>query len=272
MDVQASTFAVQRIPQFAPRSEDDFSAFQTLEDAEDRLYEMLNLVWGFVRQNEQRRQQQPGPLPLYLVEESQDINRRLEDWNSTLSGYIDVFKSSMTAKEVGHVALLQVHYLAAILTLVSASHAEELIYDAYDDHFRLMCDLADGILRGKLASLSAKAFSMEMGIVLPLTIVVRKCRHVDIRRRAIKLLHSSTHVEGVWDGPMWANIGEQAVEIEEEGLDTAFLRNERVPEFRRIHFIFIDVNPKARATIVTYSLRPNGPDGEWDHRKRLVQW
>ncbi|KAL3443648.1 hypothetical protein BJX65DRAFT_320456 [Aspergillus insuetus] len=75
---------------------------------------------------------------------------------------------------------------------------------------------------------------IDIGWMIPLFYTAIKCRVRRIRRRAIKLIESSDHREGIWDAKITACIARRVVAFEEgdfydgTGIDAGSLRTERL--------------------------------------------
>ena len=60
-------------------------------------------------------------------------------------------------------------------------------------------------------------FSLSLGLVVPLYIIVTRCRDPTIRRRALHLLYTCNRKEGIWDSRLAARVAQRIVEVEEAG-------------------------------------------------------
>ena len=61
--------------------------------------------------------------------------------------------------------------------------------------------------------------SLEPGVVMPLFLVVTRCRHPVTRRHALTLLRRLNRQEGIWNSGVAAAVAEQVVLLEEKDLD-----------------------------------------------------
>jgi hypothetical protein len=60
-------------------------------------------------------------------------------------------------------------------------------------------------------------FSLSLGLISPLYIIVSRCRDPTIRRRALHLLYTCNRKEGIWDSKLAARVGQRIIEVEEAG-------------------------------------------------------
>jgi hypothetical protein len=75
--------------------------------------------------------------------------------------------------------------------------------------------LMEASSQGQTPNLS---FTVDMGYIPPLYYLALKCRVPRLRRRAIELIISTPHKEGIWDGEVAAYVARQVMETEEESL------------------------------------------------------
>ena len=211
-------------------------------------------------------------MPLYILAEAEAIHSRLAQWGVAFTSFLGVYGPKMGSWEARQAKLLQVHYHTATILVIGSLYAEEMLYDAYDEAFEIIVRLSAELHQDLYARTSVKVFSIDMAIIQPLFVASTKCRVPKIRQQAIELLQAVPYCEGIWNGQLMANIALRVRELEENGLDETFLGTQRVPEFRRVHSVDMDVDPKACRAGVSCRLRPNGMDGEWEDIEFLVTW
>ncbi|OQD82719.1 hypothetical protein PENANT_c020G06106 [Penicillium antarcticum] len=61
-------------------------------------------------------------------------------------------------------------------------------------------------------------FTVEMGYIPPLYYTALKCRVPRIRRQAVRTLRAAPHREGIWNGPLLADVLEEVIAAEEGNL------------------------------------------------------
>ncbi len=246
------------------------AVFVHFDDAEACLYEQLSDIWFFLRNlAEDYRYREPDSIPLHLLAQAQTIQLRLERWKTTFTSLIEGAQTKMSSREGQQARLFQIHHNTATSMMIGWVHAEEVVDDSCDEMFEQIVSLSTELQHYSFASLSVKIFSIDMGVILPLFVTATKCRIVHIRKQAIQLLQAVPHCEGVWNAQLMANIAWQVKCLEEGELD---LDAQRVPEFRRVHSVDMNVDPKARRASISFRLRPNGMDGEWEDRENFATW
>jgi hypothetical protein len=91
-------------------------------------------------------------------------------------------------------------------------------------------------------------FSLSLGLISPLYIIVSRCRDPTIRRRALHLLYACNRKEGIWDSRLAARVGQRIIEVEEAGATplpsqgssngsetVGVISADQIPENARIH-------------------------------------
>ena len=110
------------------------------------------------------------------------------------------------------------HAWLRVIVPTSFTEVEETDFDSYLYEFTTITDLASRILaEGSFCG----RFSMETGVIPPLSWVVFKCRHPQIRRKALHLLEGAGR-EGLWEPKLVGQIGRELVALEDgiEDLDS----------------------------------------------------
>jgi hypothetical protein len=114
-------------------------------------------------------------------------------------------------------------------------------------------------------------FSLDLGIIAPLYIVVSRCRDPAIRRRGLQLLASCNRREGIWDSTLSARVAERIIAIEEDGaISHPVLYASQIPEHSRIR----DLKPTfgvEREALIRYTKAVDfvGPDDEYEE---FLEW
>ena len=114
-------------------------------------------------------------------------------------------------------------------------------------------------------------FSLDLGIIAPLYIVISRCRDPAIRRRGLQLLASCNRREGIWDSTLSARVAERIIAIEEDGATShPVLYASQIPEHARIR----DLKPTfgvEREGLIRYTKSVDcvGPNDEYEE---IVEW
>lgn len=117
--------------------------------------------------------------------------RRLELWDSRLD---DMLASDhITARDIDAAKTLRIHQLICVIWLRRCTTPEETANDLSMSDFETAVNLAETIssvagTRGQRSDLNSSTFLFDMEIVSPIYFVGVKCRHPQLRRRAIKVL------------------------------------------------------------------------------------
>jgi hypothetical protein len=211
-------------------------------------------------------------IPMETIFQSQIITGQLLQWNDVFQAFLNRSRSNLLKEEVRHIKILQIQYYTGVIHMVGSLHSEESIYDSFDDIFQSIVCLSEDLLSECTATSTANIFSLEMGLTHPLYLTAIKCRLCHIREKSISLLQSVSNREGIWDSVVFVKIARKLKQFEEEGLDETFLQTFRIPEFKRVHSMGVDMDQKARRCPFYFRLRPNGLDGEWEEREDIVLW
>ncbi|KAI9898326.1 hypothetical protein N3K66_006686 [Trichothecium roseum] len=191
--------------------------------------------------------QQPYPLfPEDWVRYSVGIQENLGRWSIAfqplLAARHDPGKA--TPQEKAAIAVLKMTQLNGQILMSCIFNRTECYFDNFVDAFRQIVELAEEVVRddeararmetcrytqatcphqtwdnevGAFVAAHIKpSFAADLGIVPPIWLVATKCREPRIRRRAIKVLHSSARREGMWDSAMAAKIAQWVMEVEEK--------------------------------------------------------
>ncbi|EPE32343.1 Zn2/Cys6 DNA-binding protein [Glarea lozoyensis ATCC 20868] len=109
-------------------------------------------------------------------------------------------------------------YTAILLSVIL--EGSEMVYDNHLSDFQYIVNtcrlLAESIVSTQLPRMPR--FSLDTGIVLPLSLVANRCRDRTLRREAIDLLFANPRQEGMWDSILVARVGSWISSWEEEGL------------------------------------------------------
>jgi len=114
-------------------------------------------------------------------------------------------------------------------------------------------------------------FSLDIGIVTPLYVVVSRCRDPAIRRRGLQLLASCNRREGIWDSTLTARVAERIIAIEENGaMSHPVLYASQIPEHARIRDLHTKFGVDRQGLIrYTKNVACGGPDDKWEE---LLEW
>jgi len=151
----------------------------------------------------------------------QTLCESLKHWKAVYNRFhsqvLAAKKEQWAWKQQSDVMLIQ-HTWLSILVPNAYSEAEETVFDRYLQEFAEITERSSSVLLEK--NKTPGRFTLELGLVPPLAWTVIRCRHPQIRRRALSLLEKTPR-EGLWDPKLVAWLAREAVVLEEGvGLDS----------------------------------------------------
>jgi len=207
------------------------------------------------------------------IQELNEVVSGLSTWKEMLDRFVATAPPSSHLTEAA--TILQIQRIATLTWLNRALVPEETAADADIPMYELAVRLAESLQfqdHGQTSKSKSKSksnlppstFFFDMEIVSPIYLVAIKCRHPNIRRRAIAILRHTVRREGLWDSVKAAAIAERVMQIEERDLPT--LDGSVLPEEgARVHDCHIDSGPGLNPSghHVTFFTMPEGVWGVW---------
>lgn len=155
-----------------------------------------------------------------LIREQKKQLVQLENFGSALDQleqrlYAD---GPVAEKDRRSIEALRMHQKGLFLiTEISLIKSNEVIRDVYADRFAEVVDMAAKITAG-VQSTARKAgprptLLMDTTVIGPLYYFIEKCRNPVIARRALKILESWPHREGMWDSTLAAGMARSSVQL-----------------------------------------------------------
>lgn len=182
---------------------------------------IANLCLRFIRSMRHPLHEHEHPILPDDIARQQALFRSLERWDATL----DVMLASehITSRDLDAAKTLRIHQLICLIWVRRSLTFEESAQDISMPEFETAINLAESIqsvagTRAQRCELNSSTFLFDMEIVSPIYFVSVKCRHPQLRRRAIKVLAGTWRREGLWDSNMAAAIAMRCMEIEEKNL------------------------------------------------------
>ncbi len=170
----------------------------------------------------------------------------------------DAFKRAMpdhlvTAAERRAMALLelrQLYFVAEVSVNLVRGPVDPMLWDAHRDTFVKILALAEIAMAhdDDDGDAGRPQFHMNSGPVLVLYGVVQKCRDMDLRMRAIRLLASQNRQEGIWSSRMVLGTVMRLVAIEQHGLVNP-LTSADIPRENRVKTIKVVENSPGDYTV-----------------------
>jgi cholestenol delta-isomerase len=141
--------------------------------------------------------------------------RRLAAWETHLMN----FEASSPAGPDEYLTKLSLRMFHATLRLMlkATPFGPETRYDALLGICEYIVRLAATVSAGLGQTKSKEScLSFEPGVILPLWVVTHRCRHLRLRRAALRLLSDAHRIEGIWSSDLAASIMTEVLAIEEE--------------------------------------------------------
>ena len=138
-------------------------------------------------------------------------------WIEAFDDLLETQGSSLNIRELKGAIVLRIHYISGIVVLNTCMDPGDRGFDAWTDQFKQIISLSKSLIEAH-GSRTTPTFSIDMGIIAPLFLVVTSCRDPLVRRNAAHLLQTLPRQEGAWDAAIAAKVGAWVIAIEEEGL------------------------------------------------------
>ncbi|KAF2261424.1 hypothetical protein CC78DRAFT_619475 [Lojkania enalia] len=199
---------------------------------------------------------------------SVEISRWLEAFEPTL---LRIRRNdNITLREYVIATMLQIQALSAKIHLAGVVFTQEILYDAYLPEFKEIIRLSQDVARVRHSipnhDFWAGSFLLDLGLIVPLFLVLLRCRDSVLRRHAIDILNT-WHVECWWDPLLIVAIGRFIIEVEEEGMVDRF-----IPESSRAILTAKCHRPPQRVSLIQCVQRTGGPDGGLKWTEKFIEW
>ena len=113
---------------------------------------------------------------------------------------------------------LQIQYVLVLFTVSTCRETFERVCDGFNDLFENAVDLGQAYIQSipRFSDSSPKrSISLEPGIIPTIYLVASKCRNVEIRKKAIRLLRDGCMQEAIWDGKPFALFIQKLADLEQ---------------------------------------------------------
>ncbi|KAL2845043.1 hypothetical protein BJY01DRAFT_247864 [Aspergillus pseudoustus] len=135
-------------------------------------------------------------------------------------------RGAMSEKDRGSLELLRMHHMGvSVITDSCLIKSPKVIFRIYSERFDKVVDLAEQItarfLDRRRAAGPRLTLLMETGILGPMCLVIDKCQNVAIAQRALRVMESWPHREGLWDSTLASNVASGRIMNIQEDADTA---------------------------------------------------
>ncbi|KAL6245744.1 hypothetical protein RBB50_006897 [Rhinocladiella similis] len=215
--------------------------FNSLSDAREELYAVITETQAFIFRARKIKEMQgkDWKAPPDFTTQQEHLLTSLLRWHlgltNTTGGPSPV--SSPDEDELTSVLLVS-HGQYSIWLSVCLS-TSETAFDQFNHHFESIVDHAHRAITATKTNLRP-AFMFETRVIPSLYFVATKCRHPQIRRRALFLLRNGPKVENLWKAEPMADVAQKVIGIEESGSELGIyeqdpLRSDLPPESHRLY-------------------------------------
>ncbi|KAL2808457.1 hypothetical protein BJX63DRAFT_35262 [Aspergillus granulosus] len=116
-------------------------------------------------------------------------------------------RGTLTENDRGSFKLLRMHHMGvSVITDGCLLKSPKVISSTYSERFNKVVDLAEQItarfLDKQREAGPRLTLLMETGIIGPMCLIIDKCHNIDIAQRALNVMDSWPHREGLWDSTL----------------------------------------------------------------------
>jgi hypothetical protein len=238
--------------------------FSSIGEARDSMVHIMNISLRFV-QRIQLLEYEPCAVPLTAYDEQAELLRYLDLWRSRFSVFQSSQMKELSGDDLYAANVLKIQRTVAFTWVSTVMDPYQCAHDIHIPAYTAAVELAEQIYgTGSMRIQHARqsnTFLLEVEVVGPLYWICVKCRHPAVRRRAIAVLRSMHHREGMWCSDIAAAVADRVVAVEEASLGDQELPSE-VARVHGLPFAFEqDVGPFGLS--VTFQSKPFGVYGDW---------
>jgi hypothetical protein len=238
--------------------------FSSIGEARDSMVHLMNISLRFV-QRIQLLEYEPCAVPLTAYDEQAELLRYLDLWRSRFSVFQSSQMKELSGDDLYAANVLKIQRTVAFTWVSTVMDPYQCAHDIHIPAYTAAVELAEQIYgTGSMRIQHARqsnTFLLEVEVVGPLYWICVKCRHPAVRRRAIAVLRSMHHREGMWCSDIAAAVADRVVAVEEASLGDQELPSE-VARVHGLPFAFEqDVGPFGLS--VTFQSKPFGVYGDW---------
>jgi hypothetical protein len=195
--------------------------FQSYEDARTELFYLTGDCHEVISEGSRARLSRMPQAEILAIfgGEKTALQTRLHYWKSRFWHLLE--PSLYPAEQItDHIAVLtlQCQFIIMGIWLDCCLDDSETAFDAHRPAFQRLINTSDMVLQLlQRSDLRDQPFTLEIGLIAPLYLAVRKCRDPELRRAGIDLIRRGRKQEGLWEAKQIARILDRIVEIEEDG-------------------------------------------------------
>ncbi|ETN45561.1 uncharacterized protein HMPREF1541_09393 [Cyphellophora europaea CBS 101466] len=245
------------------------NSFDTHEEARAAFFYLVGDIHELISEGSRAKLTYvPQSRILELLSPERDVLKtRLHEWKTRFWPLLEpgLYSDDDVANQIA-VLTLQCSYIIMSIWLACSLAVDECAYDVYLPSFRRLVNVAETVVQLlDRSEFKQQPFSLEIGLIAPLYMTIRKCRDSTVRRAALDLLPRGRKQEGLWEAKQVIAISERVIAIEEKGR----LEGEHRPrEAARLQATM--VHPRRtradgqRGNVVQFFLSSREPDALWE--------
>jgi hypothetical protein len=246
LDIQSSTYALDSPPSLArseplPQAPDSNFALGSglTQNIHCSILSLLHTCYHFAVEASSYKYAPRHSIPVSVALEQGRLISLLSQWIAVIDrGLTTAQQPELLRHPDSLIVVLKLQCLSALIYLSTKLSPYELSYDTYIPFFEQIVDAADRILHPaqvESSSSPTSRFRLSSPCSQPLYLTAVKCRHPQLRRRALKLL-SQTDRQGPWDADIHTATARRVIELEESEVTL----NGHPTEAARLHGVGID--------------------------------
>lgn len=203
----------------------------SLKSSWESLDYLINKVWRLTHAfKANKKPESYSSLHASLIQQRHEALTDLKRWHNAYRASTQVILRYIRPADADKVAaILEIyHTMATIMAEVCMCSDDEMVFDSQARRFshlvgqlQRLFDISQVELRSHMSQhefmrdLNMTSTVMDFGCLAPLYYVALKCRTRCLRHRAVMLLETVFHREGLWDSKTTALIARKVVELEE---------------------------------------------------------
>lgn len=210
-------------------------SFSGLREARQHFDMIANAIHRFLTMSADPEFHNPANPS--AVAQQTDLLTKLQGWSQAFEKLLPRLStgpaqhpdSNATLRETKTALLLRLHHTFLRVKLsVGLACGVETTYDKFIADFNVIVSLAEDLIGiGRQTGsgspplpLPLPTFFLDVGLIQPVYFTAIKCRNPKLRRRALAVLSSHPHREGMWDATLLATIAARIIQLEEVAAST----------------------------------------------------
>lgn len=245
------------------------TSFDSYEEARTALFYLTGDIHELICEGSKAKlSHMPQAAILSLLQLERDaLQARLHEWKTRFWALLEPaqYSEGNMGDQIA-VLTLQCFYVIVSTWLACSLAVDESAYDVYLPSFRRLVSISETVIELlHKSNLKEQPFSLEIGLIAPLYLTVRKCRDPKLRRAALDLIRRGRRQEGLWEAKQMAAILQRVVEIEESGLSPGDDWPKEVARLQATHIHPRKTRPDGqKGNMVQFFMIPQGSLEVWN--------